>query len=213
MDRRWHLLTALVAAAAVVLQLVLVVQGGRVLDEVEPPSLPLRLGRFVAYFTVQSNVLVALTAGLLALDATRDSAGWRVLRLAGVVGITVTGVVHFLLLRPLLDLQGADWAADKLLHMVVPVLAVVGWVAFGPRGLVDRRTVLLTLAWPVAWLVETLVVGALTGWYPYPFLDPREESVAAVVVACVAITLLFVAVLAAAAALDRRWARRGDSGA
>ncbi|MCW2814293.1 MAG: hypothetical protein JWN84_1748, partial [Nocardioides sp.] len=165
-DRRWHLLTALVTTAAVVLQLVLVVQGGRVLDEVEPPPLPLRLGRFVAYFTIQSNVLVAVTTWALALGLTRDTAVWRALRLASVVGITVTGVVHFLLLRPLLDLDGADWAADKLLHMVVPVLAVAGWVAFGPRDLVDRRTVLLTLAWPVAWLVETLVVGALTGWYP-----------------------------------------------
>ena len=31
--RRWHALTALVAIGAVVLQLVLVIQGGRVLDE------------------------------------------------------------------------------------------------------------------------------------------------------------------------------------
>ena len=49
------------------------------------------------------------------------------------------GVVHFFLLRPLLDLDGADYVADKLLHMVVPVLAFVGWALFGPRPRIDWR--------------------------------------------------------------------------
>ena len=61
-----------------------------------------------------------------------DMDAQRAVRLAGTVGITVTGIVHFLLLRPLLDLEGADFVADKLLHMVVPVLAIVGWALFGP---------------------------------------------------------------------------------
>lgn len=211
MGRRWHLLTAVVATAALVLQLALVVRGGQVLDEVTPPALPLRLARFVAYFTVQSNLLVAVAAWALVLDPRRRERWFRAVRLAAVVGITVTGVVHFFLLRPLLDLDGADWAADKLLHMVVPVLAVVGWAVLGPRGLVDRSAVTAALAWPVAWLAVTLVVGATTGWYPYPFLDPREDGALAVVVACVGVTLLFVALLAALSALDRRWARPTDS--
>lgn len=29
-------------------------------------------------------------------------------------------------------------------------------------------------AWPVAWLLFTFVRGAITGWYPYPFLDAAE---------------------------------------
>lgn len=206
--RRFHLLVAVVTTAALLLQLVLVVRGGQVLDEVEPPDLPLRLARFVAYFTIQSNLLVAVVSAQLARDPARDGATWRVLRLAALVGITVTGLVHFVLLRPLLDLDGADWAADKLLHMVVPVLAVAGWVAFGPRPRVTRRVALLTLAWPVAWLVVTLVVGAATGWYPYPFLDHREDGTGAVVVACLGVTVLFVALLATASALDRRLTTR-----
>ncbi|WP_170286180.1 Pr6Pr family membrane protein [Nocardioides rubriscoriae] len=208
MDRRWHLLTAAAATAALALQLVLVVRGGQVLDEVEPPALPLRLARFVAYFTIQSNVLVAVVSAQLARDPGRDGATWRVLRLAAVVGITVTGLVHFVLLRPLLDLEGADWVADKMLHMVVPVLAVAGWVAFGPRPRVTGRVAALTLVWPVGWLVVTLLVGAMTGWYPYPFLDHREDGAGAVVVACLGVTVLFVALLAAASALDRRLAPR-----
>lgn len=202
--RRLHLLVAVVALVALALQLALVVRGGQVLAEVEPPGLAARLARFVAYFTIQSNALVAGSAVLLARAPDRDGPGFRVLRLAAIVGISVTGVVHFLLLRPLLDLHGADWAADKLLHMVVPVLAIGTWVAVGPRPRVDRRAALGALAWPVAWLAVTLVVGAVSGWYPYPFLDHREDGVAAVVVVCLAITVFFVALLAGAAWLDRR---------
>ena len=105
--RSWHSLVAVVAAAALLLQLVLVVQGGRVLDEQSVPPLEVRLGRLVSYFTVQSNLLVALAAAHLARHRGRDGTAWTVLRLDAVVGITLTGLVHFVLLRPLLDLQGA----------------------------------------------------------------------------------------------------------
>ncbi|MGA8258292.1 MAG: Pr6Pr family membrane protein [Nocardioides sp.] len=201
--RRWHLLTAVVAVVTIGLQLLLVIRGGQVLDEVEPPGMGLRLMRFVVYFTVQSNILVAITATMLTRDPLRDGVWWRCLRLAAIVGITVTGLVHFVLLRPLLDLGGADWAADKLLHMVVPALAVVGWAAFGPRPRVSRRAVAIAFAWPVAWLAVVLGVGAWTGWYPYPFLDHREEGAGAVVIAAVGVTIVFVALIAGARRLDR----------
>jgi hypothetical protein len=203
--RAWHAVTAVVAITALVLQLVLVVQGGRVLDETDQPGLGLRLGRLISYFTIQSNVLVAVTSVQLARDPGRDGATWRVVRLAAVVGITVTGVVHFLLLRPLLDLDGADYVADKLLHMVVPVLAVVGWAVFGPRPRIDGRAILVALVWPLAWLAWTLVVGGVSGWYPYPFLDHREpEGAAGVVVTSVGVTIFFLLLFWGARFVDRR---------
>ena len=203
--RIWHGLVALVAVGALVLQLVLVIRGGRVLDEVEPPDLVTRLARYVAYFTIQSNILVAVVSAQLARDPLRDGATWRVVRLAAVVGITVTGVVHFLLLRPLLDLHGADQVADKLLHMVVPLLAVVGWALFGPRPRVELRDIKLALCWPLAWTAVILVVGGLSGWYPYPFLDHREEHGATgVALAAVAITAFFLLVFAAVRYVDQK---------
>jgi hypothetical protein len=211
--RRWHLLTAVVTTAALALQLVLVLQGGRVLDEAEQPGLGVRLARLVAYFTIQSNLLVAVSTWWLVRVPDAGSLRFRAVRAAAVVGITVTGLVHFVLLRPLLDLSGADWVADKLLHVVVPLLAVAGWAAYGPRGLVDRTAVAAALGWPVAWLVVTLSVGVASGWYPYPFLDPDEDGTAAVVVSCAGITVLFVALVAGLAALDRRLPGRADSAA
>jgi len=198
------MVTAGVVVAALVLQTVLVITGDSVLAETQVPPLLTRLGRLVSYFTIQSNLLVAVTAVQLARDPLRDGRWWRPVRAAALVGITVTGLVHFVLLRPLLDLHGASWAADKLLHMVVPLLAVVGWLLVGPRPRAPWRDALTVLVWPVAWLAWTLVVGALTGWYPYPFLDVGARGAASVAVVCVALTVLFLALAAGLSALDRR---------
>jgi hypothetical protein len=202
--RLFHGLTAAVALGALVLQLVLVLNGGRVLDEQEVPDLGIRVARYVAYFTIQSNLLVAAATVMLARDPQRDGVGFRIVRLGSVSGIAVTGFVHFTLLRPLLDLDGADHVADKLLHMVVPVLALLGWVFFGPRPRVDLPSFWWVLAWPLAWLAEALVVGGATGWYPYPFLDHREDGWDHVLVASVGITVLFLLTFALVAWIDRR---------
>ncbi len=202
--RGWHAATATVAFLALLLQLVLVVDGASVLAETDPPTLGLRLARFVAYFTVQSNLLVLITSLQLSRRPDRDGQTWRVLRAAAVAGITVTGVVHFVLLRPLLDLDGWSNAADKLLHLAVPALAVAGWLMFGPRPRMTGRVVLAALGWPLAWLALTLTVGAASGWYPYPFLDPAEKGADGVALAAAGVTVLFVLVLAAQSWVDRR---------
>ncbi|MBB3043593.1 Pr6Pr family membrane protein [Nocardioides soli] len=204
MARAWHTVTAVVAVVALVLQSVLVVTGYGALLDVEQPPLGVRLGRLISYFTIQSNLLVAAGAITLAVAPGRDGRGWRVLRLAGLVGITVTGLVHFLLLRPLLELHGWSLVCDRLLHLVVPLLAIAGWLLFGPRPRVSGRVVARALGWPVAWTAWTLAMGAATGWFPYPFLDFDAKGWPSVLATCGCITLLFLGLFAGAAYLDRR---------
>ena len=95
----WHLATAVVGVFALVLQLILVISGASVLVVEDPPNLPTRLLRFITYFTVQSNILVLITAVNLFRAINYDGPRWRILRLDAVVGIAVTGLVHFFLLR------------------------------------------------------------------------------------------------------------------
>ena len=206
--RIWHGGTALVAAVALLLQLVLVLVGVPAPTAGDPtPGVGERLFHFVSYFTVLSNLLVLLTTARAARTPTVDGAVWRVLRLDAVVAITVTGLVHFVLLRPLVDLSGWPYLADKLLHMVVPGLALLGWLLFGPRPRVDLRVVLLGLLYPVGWLAYTLVVGAVSGWYPYPFLDLGERGGGAVALTAVAIAVLVFALSSLMWLGDRRLRR------
>ena len=170
--RTWHALTVAVVVAAITIQLVQLLRGNAVLtDTTVRPPVPTRIIRFLSYFTVQSNILVAITSGWLVLRPDVSSVGWRVLRLSALVGISVTGVVYFLLLRPIVDVHGADKVADVLFHYVAPLAAVVGWLLFGPRPRIDDRILGLSLIWPALYVVYSLLHGAATHWYPYPFVD------------------------------------------
>ena len=216
--RAFHLVTFLVAAGAVLLQLVLILQGAQHLDtepgvaRADDPDLGTRVVRFVSYLTIWFNVLVAATSGLLALDPQRSEGRvFRALRLDALVLAVGGGTVHWFLLRPLLDLDGGDLVADKLLHIVVPLLCLAGWVVFGPRGLIATRDIWAFLVVPVGWLVYTLVRGAFVDWYPYPFVDVDEHGLGIVLLNCVGISALMLALAFGALWLDRRLDRRLSS--
>lgn len=204
--RLWHGVTGGVAIFALVTQTILVISGAGVLVEDDPPGRSERIVRLLGYFTIQSNLLVAASTLGLARDPQRNGRAWRVLRLAGLVGIAVTGIVHWFFLRPLLDLAGWSYLCDLLLHLAVPLLAVAGWLVFGPRPRVTPGAVLGTVAWPAAWLAYTLVRGAFTGFYPYPFLDVGERGGASVAAACLGVTGLVVALALLVRLADRHLA-------
>ncbi len=202
--RAFHLVTFLVAAFAVVLQLVLVLQGNSVLDETSRPDTGTRVIRFASYLTIWSNLLVAWSTLTLALGRDRDTPVWRALRLDAVVICFGGGIVHFFLLRPLLDLEGWNLAADKLLHVAVPLLAIAGWVFFGPRGRATAADLGPFLVLPVVWLGYTLVRGAFVDWYPYPFIDVLEHGYGVVALNCLGVSALMLLLAGGAVRLDGR---------
>jgi hypothetical protein len=174
MQRTWNLILALAVAATLIAQLVLLFVGGHDVNTAAaaaPAALPTRLLRFFSYFTVQSNLLVLAAAISLVIDPRRDGAAWRVLRLDALLGIAVTGVVSATLLAGLIHPVGIGVWINIGFHQFSPVWTLLGWLLLGPRPRIDLRTVGWAFAWPVAWLAYTMAHGALTGWYPYPFLN------------------------------------------
>lgn len=200
--RVFHSATALVASLAVLLQLVLVVQGNAILDETDPPALATRVIRFFSYLTIWSNILVAVVSVVLTVRPDHDGRVWRAVRLDAVVICFGGGIVHFILLRPLLDLSGPDLLADRLLHVVVPLFALVGWLAFGPRSRVQRADLGPFLVIPLCWLAYTLVRGAFVDWYPYPFIDAGELGYAVVAVNAAVVSAFLLGLAALALWLD-----------
>lgn len=201
----WHLLTALAVGVGVVWQLVLVLRGVNVLVDAAGslPSTGTRLTGFFSYFTVESDILVAVTATALAVRPDRDGPVFRVLRLMALFGITVTGVIYTTLLRGVVDLHGAAAVTNALLHYVSPILTVAGWLLFGPRRRVTETTLGVSMVWPVLYVVWTLVHGAASGWYPYPFIDETTLGYPTVVRNGVGVIVFLVGVGALFLALDR----------
>lgn len=209
--RAWHVVTFLIASGAVLLQFVLILRGHQHLGDTEPgieiagqPSLGTRIVRFASYLTIWSNVLSAVIAATLAIKPDRAGRVWRALRLDAVVIVFGGGIVHFFFLRPLLNLHGADMLADKLLHMVVPLVVMIGWLVFGPRGRAARRDVAGFLVLPLVWMAYTLVRGAFVEWYPYPFIDVHLHGYAYVGGTSVGVAALLLGLAALLAWLDPR---------
>ncbi|OFE15854.1 hypothetical protein BA895_04890 [Humibacillus sp. DSM 29435] len=204
LGRYWHIATLTVAVVALVLQLALIVSGQNVLEGAAKPVSDLeRVRRFFCYFTIQSNFLVAVAMGFIVARRTAGQV-FRVIRLASLVGITVTGIVAFVALPPSPSYSALNLLCDRLLHIVVPALTFVGWLAFGPRGKVRREDLLPSLIWPVLWLVATLALGPFVGWYPYPFINVDQIGYGRTLVNCALIAVLFFALAAAARWADRR---------
>ncbi len=202
----WHACTVLVIASAIVIQLVLVVRGVNVLveDDGGSAAAPERVLRFFSYFTVQSNIVAMVTAALLLRDPQRDGPAWRVARFAAILAMAVTFVVYIVVLRPLLDLEGAPWLTDLLFHYVAPVLTIGGWLLFGPAARASHRVLGVVIVWPLAYFVYTQLLGAASGWYPYPFLDSGTLGLGRVGLNAVGVTVLVLVLGCVFVAADRR---------
>jgi hypothetical protein len=168
-----------------------------------------RVFNFFCFFTVQSNIVVAVTTGMLAVRLRRSSTPFQVFRLIGLVAIVITGIVFYVALKDLHELTGWDALADFVLHTASPILTAVGWLLFGPRGRLSARIMGYAVIGPVAWLAFTLARGPFVqtvagrDYYPYPFLDVQEHGYVPVLVNIALVAVVFLAVSAGAVGLDR----------
>jgi hypothetical protein len=206
MDRRWARPWFAATAAAALVGLIIQIGASSGNASVFGGTPLGRSLNIFAFFTIQSNVILGATALLLAINPSRSSAVFRVFRMMGLIGITVTFVVFHVALSHLLELDTWAEAANQLQHTVVPVLAIVGWLAFGPRGLTSAGVAKLSVLFPACYMAFALIRGAFDGFYPYPFANVTNLGYLKVVINGFWISLLFVGLAAGATALDRRLA-------
>lgn len=132
-------------------------------------SVPHTVWVMLRYFTVITNLLLALVLSGVALGRPRAGAPWAV---GGVtLAILLVGVVYNLLLRDLIELSGGAMIANVLLHQVTPVLGVVFWLAYAPKGALRLVHPLIWALLPLAYFAYALARGAAEGVYAYPFMD------------------------------------------
>jgi hypothetical protein len=201
--RAWFGLTTLVVFVGITIQVIVTANAGASFFHTATS----RALNVFAFFTIQSNLIVGVTSLLLALNPARSSTVFKTFRLTGVVAITITGLVYHAVLSKLLDLESWALVADNLIHTVVPIMAVIVWLAVGPRGMISRRVVRLSVLFPIAWLIFTLIRGVVVDFYPYPFVDVIKFGYVRVLINCIWVAVLYLAVASGAAAVNRRLSR------
>lgn len=184
-----------------------------------------------SYFTVLST-----SAGTLVLAiggiwlATRGRRGgnepvWlSILFLSIGSAMVITGIVYNVLLRndgaP--DPDTLTWASE-IKHVIAPIVFALDLILHIGRSSLRWSAVALTLIYPLAWAVYTLLRGELVTdplngtawWYPYGFLDPHTSATgyAGVAVYVVAIAAALALIAAGSIWLSRRASRIRGAGA
>ena len=145
---------------------------------------------FFSFFTIQSNILAALL--LLAIGSYQLSGknGKQIAFFRGAVTLymTMTGIIYVLLLSGNeVSLQTTIPWVNLVLHYIMPVVLLADWLLFPPKYRVPFSRAVYWLMFPAAYFVYSIVRGSMTGWYPYPFMNPVMNGWPQVIMTCIVI--------------------------
>ena len=133
--------------------------------------------RFFSYFTILTNLLVAIASTVLLMknSTAKEKFFSNPSVLAAVtVYIVIVGIIFNILLRPILKMQFPGELVSDILHVVTPVLFLIFWLKYVPKNSLQWKGVFAWLLYPVLYMIYTLVHGAVTHFYPYPFIDINQ---------------------------------------
>jgi hypothetical protein len=156
---------AIVVWAALILQLKLIVDN---------LGFDPGLWRYFGYFTILTNIGVALVSTAVALGWQSALARPRA-RFLAATSIVLVGLVYSIALRSEWDPSGLQRVADFALHDASPLLFIMVWI-LAPNGTLGRRDFWWALAPPALYVAYALARGAIDGWYAYWFLNPAMQN-------------------------------------
>jgi|SRR5579871_3219970 len=150
--------------------------------------------RFFSFFTILTNILVALS---FTYALTRSSSSLKIFfskqsTLAAIcVYILVVGITYNVILRALWQPTGLQKIVDELLHVVMPIVFTIFWIAFVPKKELKWTTIFPWLLYPLFYAVIIAIRGAFSGYYPYPFIDVSKIGYPKFFINSLLITVLF----------------------
>jgi hypothetical protein len=146
------------------------------------------LVNFFSFFTIESNLLSVILLFALALAAPKKVKGkYDFVRGAITLYMTMTGIIYILLLSDTASIL-IPWV-NIVLHYIMPFAMLLLWVLVPPYKPIPYKKVLYWLVYPIAYLIYSLVHGAIVNWYPYPFIDPTTNGWPSVIITSIIIAL------------------------
>jgi hypothetical protein len=165
---------------------------------------------YLSFFTILTNLLIAIALTSSSLNPQSRVGGFfgrPAVTSALVAYIATVGIVYSLLLRDLWNPEGLQKAADILLHDVVPLMFVAIWFFALEKARLPWKMVLPWLVYPLGYLFFALGRGAVTGRYPYSFIDAGKLGYSAVL-GNAAVLLVAFAILCLVIVAIGRWTER-----
>lgn len=167
MNRTLSVVIALAAWFAVIAQFVLMLNN-------RTAGIGETVLRFISYFTILSNTMVALYYTLRTVRGAVGGWGKAGIHTAVALYIAVVGGVYQVALRHVWQPTGLQWVVDELLHTLIPLLVLLHWWAFATHDKARWAWVPGFLVYPAVYLCWVLLRGELSGFYPYPFIHVAD---------------------------------------
>ncbi|MEM5385149.1 Pr6Pr family membrane protein [Paraburkholderia phymatum] len=120
------------------------------------------------------------------------------------VYIVFVGIAYNVLLRHTWTPSGWRVLLNESLHTIVPVLAALYWLLFVPRFHLTLRHLLWWLVYPLGYLALTMLRGAFSDFYPYPFIDVSELGYERVMINASLLVLAFLMLMGVFVAINHR---------
>ncbi|MEP6674122.1 MAG: Pr6Pr family membrane protein [Ferruginibacter sp.] len=147
--------------------------------------------RFFSYFTVLTNILVAVCCTAIATGSKKFFSRPATI-CAVAVYISIVGIIYNVILRNLWHPTGTQKIVDELLHVVVPVLFILFWLLLVPKNMLQWKNAFPWLLYPLIYLIAVMCRGSFSGFYPYPFLDLSLSAFQQVLLNCCMICAAFL---------------------
>lgn len=163
--------------------------------------------RFFSFFTVQTNILVAVCSTALLLKPGGFFARAST-QAALLLYILIVGLVYNVILRFLWAPQGIQRLVDELLHAVIPLLYLAYWLIFAPKQGLAWKQAPAWLLYPLAYMIYVIIRGTFSGFYPYPFIDVVQLGYPKALQNAALILVLFLLIGAVIMAGGRALAKR-----
>ncbi|KCZ60196.1 Pr6Pr family membrane protein [Hyphomonas chukchiensis] len=132
---------------------------------------------YFSYFTLDTNVLVAVAMGWSALAPESGPGKFFSkpgLRAAITLYILLVALVYHFMLRELWTPHGWEKISNFILHYVTPVMMLSNWLLISRKDGLRLSQVPAWMAFPAVYATLVLLRGQLTGMYPYGFLNVAE---------------------------------------
>ncbi|MFC4721748.1 Pr6Pr family membrane protein [Geojedonia litorea] len=170
MRRKFEIIGLCIGWFAIVTQFILMLQNRQT-------DIPEMLIRFFSFFTILTNILVALYFTTVVFKLKQKPFKWLSSK-GSITAITtfilIVGLVYQVALRAVWQPTGLQQLVDELLHTIIPIYMLIYWFFKVEENDLQFKPLFRWLLYPLLFIVIILARGHASGYYPYPFLNVTE---------------------------------------
>lgn len=157
---------ALIGWFAVITQYYLMVKGNQI--SFEEATI-----RFFSYFTILTNLLVAV------YFTFQTFSSFSIIKKSGMltaitIYILIVGFIYQIILRSTWNPTGLQRLVDELLHTIIPILVLIYWYNFENKRDLSYKQIPSWAIYPLLYLFYILIRGHFSDFYPYPFVNVTD---------------------------------------